>query len=352
MKIGIVSGDWVHPKNTPDGIEKWGGSGWARVAQYMDFMPFDFVTGTLVWNKDCFVVKTHDDRYEFTPIIIMHRLMHNGLADHIKQARKAGQVIINDIDDWYWGLDPSNQAFLASHPKHNPVENVNNYRSILAASDLVTVSTPYLMNRLTWIKCPMTVVKNTVDLSKYTMFHHTSDTPTIGWAGSTAHRSRDLETIAGVLRQLYNSGEYKLHHSGHHPSYPTFASRIGVSDSEVSTLPLSDHNSYPSILKFDIGIVPLNVVPFNRAKSDIKGLEYSAAGIPFVAQAIDSYLELRANTGIGRIAKHPTDWVKNLRSLKDPKVREEEALKNREAVKSRDIQYGAAAMTEIITSFI
>lgn len=352
MKIGLVSGDWVHPKNTPDGQERWGGSGWARQAQYLDLLPFEFVTGTLVWNKNCFVIRTKDDRYEFVPILLMHRLMHEGLVDHMKQARANGQVIINDIDDWYWGLDPSNQAFLATHPKHNKVENINNYRSILAASDLVTVSTPYLMSRLTWVKCPMVLVKNTVDLSKFTPHQHLSDTPTIGWAGSTAHRSRDLETVASVLRQLLDTGEYRLQHSGHHQAYPTFASRIGVRDSDVATMPLSDHNEYPNILNFDIGIVPLNVVPFNRAKSDIKGIEYAASGIPFVAQVIDAYQELKDSTGIGRLAKRPADWLKQITALKDPKVRQEEADRNLEAVKVRDIQYGAAAMAQILSSFM
>lgn len=352
MKIGLVSGDWVHPKSTPDGQERWGGSGWARQAQYIDLLPFEFVTGTLIWNKDCFVVRTHDDRYEFAPIILMHRLMHNGLAEHMKQARANGQVLINDIDDWYWGLDPSNQAFRATHPKHNKVENINNYRSILAASDLVTVSTPYLESRLTWIKCPKVVVKNTVDLNKFTVHEHTDNVPIIGWAGSTAHRSRDLETVASVLRQLLATGEYRLQHSGNHIAYPSFASRIGVRDEDVITLPLSDHHNYPSILNFDIGIVPLNVVPFNQAKSDIKGLEYSASGIPFVAQMIDSYRELYDSTGIGRLAKRPADWIKQLSALRDYRVRQEEALKNREAVKVRDIQYGAAAMHEIISAFV
>lgn len=351
MKIGLVSGDWVHPKNTPDGIEKWGGSGWVRLAQYIDLLPFDFVTGTLIWNKNCFVVRTADDQYEFAPVIYMHRLMHNGLADHVRQARAYGQVILNDIDDWYWGLDPSNQAFRATHPKVNKVENINNYRSILAASDLVTVSTPYLASRLDWIKAPKVIIKNTVDVERFTPHTHESDHPTIGWAGSTAHRSRDLETVASVLQQLLRSGDFSLQHSGDHPSHPSFADRIGVRDSDVVKLPLSDHIGYPSILNFDIGIVPLNVTPFNQAKSDIKGLEYAASGIPFVAQVIDSYQELKDSTGIGRLAKRPADWLKQIKVLKDPVLRQEEADRNREAIKARDISHGAEAMTEIIRAF-
>src|SRR5205085_863761 len=41
---------------------------------------------------------------------------------------------------------------------------------------------------------------------------------------------------------------------------------------------------YPTLFSgIDIGIVPLADVPFNHAKSRIKGMEYAAAGVPFAA---------------------------------------------------------------------
>lgn len=352
MKVGLVSGDWVHPSRVPDGREKWGGSGWVRLAQYMELTPFEWVTGTLVWNKDCFVIRKADETYEYVPVIYMHRLMHTGLADHMKQARANGQIILNDIDDWYWGLDTTNAAFMATDPRFNKVENRDNYREILASSDLVTISTPYLASRLDWVRCPKTIIKNTVDVGRFTPHQHHDGEVTLGWVGSTAHRSRDLETVASVLRTLHTNGEVRLHHSGHHDTHPSFASRVGLPDSVVSTLPLSGHEDYPDILNFDIGIVPLNVVPFNRAKSDIKGLEYASAGIPFVAQRIDAYQELYDSLGVGRLAKNSADWLKAIRAYKNsPSMRAEDAEKNRQAIWQRDIHLGAAAVTELLSSF-
>lgn len=351
MKIGLVSGDWVHPSRTEDGQEKWGGSGWVRLAQYIELTPFEWVTGTLVWDHDCFVIRTADETFQYVPVIYMHRLMHTGLVDHIHKARANGQIIINDIDDWYWGLDPSNNAFMATHPKFNKVENIQNYRSILAASDLVTVSTPYLASRLDWVRCPKTVIKNTVDVGRFTPRVHGPGTPILGWVGSTAHRSKDLETLTGVLQTLYRSGEVSLHHSGHLDIHPSFADRVGLPASAVSTLPLTEHTRYPEILAFDIGIVPLNHVPFNQAKSDIKGLEYAAAGIPFVARSIDAYQELYLSLGVGRLASKPADWLKHIRALEDHRRRSDEAEKNRELIWQRDIHLGAASMTELISGF-
>jgi hypothetical protein len=157
--------------------------------------------------------------------------------------------------------------------------------------------------------------------------------------------------MKGILPALLNRGEIKLHHSGAHPQHVSFAERIGVSNDQVTTLPLVDHEDYPDILDFDIGIVPLRHTPFNQAKSDIKGMEYAASGIPFIAQRIDAYQELYDSLGIGRLADKANSWLKHIRTLKDPVLRAEEAARQKEAIKARDIQFGAQVMGEILGSF-
>jgi hypothetical protein len=350
MKLGVVSGDWIHPSRTENNKESFGGSGWARIAQYLPHMEFTAVTGTLVWNRDHFAVKTSDDTMHYVSVVFMHRLMHAGLAEHMRLARQSGQIIINDIDDWFWGLDTSNKAFQTTHPKLNRVENVQHYRSILAASDLVVASTPYLASRLSWVRCPVEIATNTVDLSKFSTKQHSEGVPTVGWVGSTDHRSGDLETVAPVLRQLYRDGECRLFHGGAHPRHESFASRIGLEDEDVTTMSLCPADDYPKLMVMDIGVVPLRVTPFNRAKSDIKGLEYAAAGVPFIAQSIDSYNNLRESLGVGRLAKKPADWIKHFRALSDPVLRAEEAEKNKEAVRARDISVGAKHLQDLIHS--
>lgn len=351
MLIGVASGDWVPPHKSSDNKEHWGGSGWARVGQYLPHLPHKVVVGYLSWKRTNFVITdTHGSEYH-PDVIIMQRLMHKGLADHIEQGRAIGQRIINDVDDWYWGLDPSNNAFKHSHPKFNLKENVNYYKSVLSRSDILTVSTTYLADRVSrFIRADITVIKNKVAVDNFSAKQHTdSEVPTVGWAGSTAHRSGDLETIAGIMKPLYRSGAIKLMHVGHHAGASSFASKLGLDDSDVVTTPLVSAQDYPKSLTMDVGIVPLRVTPFNQAKSDIKGLEYSAAGLPFVAQSIDSYDEL-LHSGIGRTAKRPHEWAKHLKALCDPKVREEEGARNRELVRSRDISIGVQEWSQLLNN--
>lgn len=350
--IGVASGD----RHIIDGRVVWGGSGWARVAQYLPHLTgYEWVCGTLIWDKDRFMIQTEDEQTVEPDAVFMHRLMHRTLADHIKLARKEGQAVINDLDDWYWGLDTSNNAFLATHPKHNKQEDRYSYQSVLAASDLVIVSTPYLASRIRErINAPIVVVENTVDIERFKYHEPTDNTiPLVGWVGSTAHRSGDLETLRGVLGPLRRNNEIRLMHGGHHISYRSFAEAVGVEKSDIEVImPLADQDGYPSMMIMDVGLVPLRIAPFNQAKSYIKGLEYSAAGIPFVAQSIEAYDDLRSKYGLGITVKKPLDWTKALRRLRDPIYRRDLSVASRELVQKRAISVGANEMDAVLSSVI
>jgi glycosyltransferase involved in cell wall biosynthesis len=357
MKLGIVSGDRIPASRSKDGLNHWGGAGWVRLAQYIPYLEaagIEVHAGTLVWNKDHFVVDVSDGDQVFVDVdvVYMQRLMHQGLAEHIKLGRKAGQVIINDLDDWYWGLSTTNNAFQASHPKTNPGENVNHYKSVLSASDLVTVSTPYLADRITsFVRCPIIKVDNYVEVERFTSVIHTDTCqPVVGWVGSTAHRSGDLETLAGVIGPMVRNADIYFQHSGHHDNGPLASEALRLDASDVRVVPATSAENYPSLLTMDVGIAPLKDTPFNHAKSDIKVLEYSAAGIPWVASELPAYENLSKEWGLGRVAEKPKDWIKHLQALRDPDIRKEEGNALREAVKSRDIAIGASEMVRLLNS--
>jgi hypothetical protein len=356
MKIGIVSGDHLRADRSPDGKERWGGAGWARVGQYVDAMRaagHDVTVGHLWLRGNSLTVQDEHDNVHYPDVVLMQRLMHRGLDQSVLIGRRSGQVVVNDIDDWYWGLDPSNAAFKASHPKYNKEENTLFYRKVLAASDHVTVSTPYLAARIReMIDTPLTVIKNYVDVGRFTKREHVdTESPEVGWAGSTDHRSGDIETLRGVIPPLYYANMIRLVHGGHLPTSPSFASKVGLPEQAVRCIERTSHDGYPSLLDFDIGIVPLRDIPFNHAKSDIKGLEYAASGIPFIASRLSAYADLSREWGGGVLtAKHPKDWTKHIRSLSDYVVRRDTADANYERVQQRDISVGATEVLGFIES--
>lgn len=356
LKLGIASGDRIPPHRATDNRHHWGGAGWVRLGQYEPLLETDTFIGTLVWNRTHFSIQTdQDSALHDVDIIIMQRLMHDTLPEHIKLAQKAGQIIVNDLDDWYWGLSTANQAFLSSHPKVSPRENTNHYKKVLSVSDRITVSTPYLRERLLQMfphNCPqIDVLKNTVDVHRFTVKEHTTETkPVVGWVGSTNHRSGDLEILSGTIPPLQKLNLISLQHSGAHPNAPSLASRWNITETSVKTLMATDPEDYPSLLNMDIGIAPLSDTPFNHAKSDIKLLEYSASGIPWVASGLPEYEALQKLWGLGRIAKKnkAKSWQNHIKELCDPKLRQEEGLALREASWSRDITVGASVLNSYL----
>lgn len=361
MRIGIASGDRIPASRSSDNTSHWGGAGWVRLGQYEPLLTengIEVFNGTLVWNKTHFSIDvndglTHSDEsgLEDVDIVYMQRLMHATLPEHIKKAQAYGQIIINDLDDWYWGLHPSNKAFESSHPKNNPDENTIHYKSVLNASDLVTVSTQYLADRISsFVHCPIVIVENTVDVARFTPVVHTDTMPTIGWVGSTNHRSSDLEVLSGIVKPLYDANEILVMHSGYHMGAPSVASKWNLPEEAVARNPACDPENYASLLTMDIGLAPLSDFPFNHAKSDIKLLEYSAAGIPWIGSALPSYQKLQTTWGLGHVAKNPKQWLSSIRALKNPDIRSAEGSSLREAVWQRDIGVGVKKLIEVLKS--
>lgn len=355
MKIGISSNDIVLTEENGEKKYNWGGSGWARLGQFQNRLDHPNIFGVLIHSNryNIFGVKDFDGKEHWDcDVVVMQRAMFDDIAEKVPVAQSLGQIIVNDLDDWYWGLTPANMAWKFSHPSHNKVENINHYKRIILASDHVTCSTPWLADRVReWGQPNVTLLPNTVDVAKFTPYPHTDTAePVVGWVGSVGHRNGDLEVLRGSITALAERGEIRLHHSGHFDGYGFFADKVGIDRRYVTVKSLAPPELYPTLLCFDVGVAPLNVIDFNRAKSAIKLLEYSAAGIPWVGTKIDAYEAFRDAIGMGRLAKNPAQWVAHVRALRDPELRAAEGAALRDAVWAFDIAQGAKALDEFFAT--
>jgi glycosyltransferase involved in cell wall biosynthesis len=354
MIVGIASADYMRadaPENPMD-TEHWGGAGWARLGQYVPYLSDDYqvVVGTL-WREGTrgFSIENSDKERYRPDVIIMQRMMHEGIADATRDAQRHGQFIINDLDDWFWGLDTSNAAWLASHEKNGSTEHRGHYKTNIAASDMVTVSTPYLAERMkNSVRCPIRVFPNYVDVGRFRPVRQSPlRIPQFGWAGSTGHRSGDLETVAGVLRPAVNNMQIRLHHSG--AGGQSMASVLGIPEQQITTTPLCTAVDYPKLLTFDVGIIPLRDTPFNEAKSYIKGLEYAACGIPFIASASSEYTRLwEMWDGCFHLAKRPKDWISGINRYTDYDNRVKDGQTLLDRVWEHDIQFGVQQWRDLL----
>jgi glycosyltransferase involved in cell wall biosynthesis len=333
IEFAVATTDWSRSIVDEGFRLAMGGAGWIRFGQCVRFSMNRMMIGELLSSGQRLGVRLRGgDHASFPQTIFLQRHMEQKVINAVKQAINVGQFVINDVDDWFWGLHDENQAKDLVDPFKNPTSNIDHYKKILEASSLVTVSTPFLLEQMQEWGFPCRLVENSVSFHMFGMRRPRTGRPIVGWAGSTAHRSGDLQILQkpfDALKKLV-----RFHHTGHNSSYPWFADVVQLSRSDVSVSPMVGPTEYPKSLLFDIGVVPLSKHEFNDAKSWIKGLEYAAAGIPFIASPAREYVRLCKEYGIGRIARTHKEWVAHVEELSDPDIRQQEAQRQRAIIET------------------
>lgn len=263
--------------------------------------------------------------------VIMNRFVLNGMD----KAQQKGQKIVVDIDDLFDEIHETNMAHGSTDASKDRDNNREIYKEIIAKADAIICSTPFIYEyyRARFPDKPMFMIRNSIDADRWTRMNAVNRQPTIGWLGATPWRSLDLEQLADFFGDYIEKRDLMFHHAGHIAWAPPAFMRLGIENKKrLSVSPMVPLYELPDAYgKFDIGIVPLNDIPFNRAKSYIKGLEYAAAGIPFVASALPEY-EYLSECGIGRVASTPKEWMSSFDELLDVDMRQDESLHNREIV--------------------
>ena len=285
-------------------------------------------------------------------IIVFKLIMLKNIAEKRQAAQDLGQKIVVDIDDWFEGLDESNLAYTMTDPKKNPDNNREHYLDIIYNADAIITSTPFLYDfykNEKGIKNTF-LVRNGIDLPRWTQRRdHARGLPKVGWVGATPWRSMDLETMQPWFGQFLEKNHLEFHHSGNIKNANQASVQLGIPRTvKTSKEPMKVISKYPELFrKIDIGIVPLNNIGFNHAKSTIKGLEYAAAGVPFIASYSPEYAMLEEQ-GVGRVANNPQEWIGHLEELLDPKVRKAEVEKNLENLKSQTMEQRGQDWSDVL----
>ena len=333
MKVGIASTDWSRTVVNSKGNVP-GGANYIRLQQWQHYSKNTFVNGLLATHpvKGFGVVDSKGRQHYDIDVIIMQRIMHGQLTADLMNPKNRNKPVISDLDDWYWGLHHDNQAYKNLQLTSGTDENLDNYKANIKLSDKVLTSTPFLYGKLTEEfginSQKVSVIENRVNTSGYARKPISTKKPVVGWVGSVNHRSADLE----VVSEVFKDGHYRMHHSGATGYPPTMADKIGIDPGRVTMSPMYDPYIYgqKAFKSFDIGIAPLNDIPFNHAKSWIKAIEYAAAGIPFICSDVSEYRRLKETYGIGRLASTTEEWKQHLSELCDQATRLAESKHLRE----------------------
>jgi glycosyltransferase involved in cell wall biosynthesis len=198
--------------------------------------------------------------------------------------------MLTDIDDNVLGVQPDNPAFIDFHNSHPRLELVKHQLTV--SHGLITPS-DFLAELYAPFNPDIYLVPNAVDPEKWPEPpHKTPTTPIVGWQGSASH-GRDLATIRPTIEKLAKETPAKLVFIGGVPDWVKELPKITY-DPDYELV-----EKWPAkLVKFniDIGLAPLADNAFSRGKSDLRFLEYSAAGIATVAQDARPYQTVQDGT--------------------------------------------------------
>lgn len=239
-----------------------------------------------------------------------------GLFELIKQIYPK-KKLITECDDWIFDIPAYNVASNPYRP-NSPKEKIADEQ--LKLSDAIIVSTSFLKESLATMYPgkPIHVIPNALDFNVWDnvksdgqMAPKKEGVIRIGYTGCGNH-SGDLEIAKPVLLALLEefpnleiviAAEFECFQDVKHP-------RLIVPGRWVNIL------DYPAMVKgwdLDIGIAPLRDNNFNRAKSNLRWLEYSALKIPTLASAVRPFAESIKDAVDGRLLSSKAAWYDALK---------------------------------------
>lgn len=159
----------------------------------------------------------------------------------------------------------------------------------------------------------------------------------IGWGGSHGHLE-DMEEIAlPLMKSLTDTPNAHLRLMCSDPIWALFDSLPEPKKSQVPTGSIQDYCSFLGAL--DIGIAPLKDTAFNRSRSDIKFLEYAAAGVVPVVKHLRPYEESVVQGKTGFLYRDSDELISCLSRLaRDPGLRAMVASAARDYVERQRMQ--------------
>ena len=251
-----------------------------------------------------------------------------------------GKKFVTEIDDWIFDLPAYN---VASYPYKPGSDKERIVHEQLELSDAVIVSTEFLKEKISKMfhGKQVHVIPNSIDFDVWDATKSDDKLEAkpegvirIGYTGCANH-SGDMELIKTVLVELLNefpslevivSQKMGSFRSIDHPRFKVLDRWVNIVD-------------YPAMLKgwdLDIGIAPLRDNAFNRAKSNLRWLEYSTLSLPTVASNVRPFAESIRNGNDGFLCTSKQEWYDTLKNLiVNEELRSKIGAEARRQVKSR-----------------
>jgi GT2 family glycosyltransferase/glycosyltransferase involved in cell wall biosynthesis len=284
-------------------FDSWG-SGHYRVRAPLRMLTTENrIKSTLMPNHDTGRIPNLPQIWALDPdVILAHNFLHDAQLAAAKDWQKHTRC------KTLFGLDD----LLTAIPEWNPFSRTvhrdidRRLRDAFALFDTLVVSTPNLAEHFAPWHQKIVVIENGLDDALWDIELRTTPREgrvRAGWAGANQHFG-DLAWLESVVAETSAHVDWVFL-----GAVPDALARHACERHPM--VPIDKYPSFLAGLQLDIAIAPLADHPFNRAKSNIKVLEYGRLGIPVLASAIEPY----ANTPAITLPNKTTSWRDALMAL-------------------------------------
>lgn len=293
------------------GLPLNGGSGEYRIIQ-----PFNGLSHSGMAQCEYYRFKKDKSRplmiSEFARIapntVIFHAAINDIQLQQLEQLKEFLPNIfrIYTIDDLLTNVPEKSSAFKAV--KRHFSDAKPRLRRALSASDRLIVSTQPLADLCADMIDDIKVIPNRLPRDPWlslSSLRMQGNKPRVGWAGAQQHQG-DLAIMNDVVKATANEVDWIF---------------MGMCPEEIKPyvheyhdfVPIDEYPAKLASLNLDLAIAPLEIHPFNIAKSNLRLLEYGVLGWPVICT--DIYPYQTNNPPVIRVSNDVEAWVAAIRQI-------------------------------------
>jgi glycosyltransferase involved in cell wall biosynthesis len=280
-----------------------------------------------------------------TDLMVLHSYMNPNIREVVRVRRLRGVKRVYMLDDWI--MNPPSW-----NPANRGIKNKWFLPAVVNVCHGAIASTPFIAEKMEQWNKNVRLIRNYLYWPMWEEATQQSEVDRdgrirVGYMGSWAWRQGDLELLKGVVPRLLRRNP-NVDFVAASATPGAIHDYLGVpEDRRVSVEGFSFVNNYQrlhTLMQFDIGLIPLATHEFNEAKSHLKGLEYNACGVPFVASNSESYryYTIDGENGVRikprKKTKTANQWLEAIESLvHDDDARRVMGRRGREVAKANDL---------------
>jgi glycosyltransferase involved in cell wall biosynthesis len=276
---------------------------------YRIHQPFAALAGRGHDAKSTRVVRGQRLLEDGTQLLVAQRVVGPEPTFLLDVLKRSGLPYLYEIDDLLNRVDVENPV---SDFFRTPDVREAFDAAILNAAG-ITVSTPELADLLgeDYPRQTFTVLPNCLpDYFGSVDFDPTEiqeSGPAVVWAGSATHHGDIHKDVRYGLRKGLGGATFFCVGYDYRKAFGVEGVHVPWSEDIPSF-----HRTLP---RYDIGLAPLSPTPFNRAKSELKVIEYQGAGVVPIAQDCPAYRRAIRDGVDGFLVKSGPEWKDRLQLL-------------------------------------